>query len=106
MKTNKIFLIIFATATILSNCAYQNPNASHTARDATTGALLGGAVGGIIGHQSKEGAAGAALGAGLGGLFGGYIGQKKDRQESQYGYGAPAPYHPRSNYQNGYGNSY
>ncbi len=84
---------------LLHSCAYQNPYASHTERDATTGALLGGAIGGMIGHQSNEGLAGAALGAGIGGLLGGAAGQSKDRRQYHHGqnYGGPSPYAPRYN---------
>jgi uncharacterized protein YcfJ len=83
MKTK---LILLATLPLmLSQCAYHDPYASNTYRDTTTGALLGGAIGGIIGHQSGEAAAGTAIGAGLGGLMGNQIGANKDRAAASYG---------------------
>lgn len=83
----------------ISSCAYQNPYASHAERDMQTGALLGGAVGSMIGQQTHDGLAGAAIGAGIGGLLGSSIGYEKDRRQDQnqqpygggnfsYGYGS------------------
>jgi 5'-3' exoribonuclease 2 len=89
--------LVFVFALALSNCAYNDPYASHTVRDTQTGALLGGAIGGIIGHQSGEGLAGAAIGAGLGGLIGNSAGANKDRYQAQSG----QPY--GGGYNNNYG---
>jgi uncharacterized protein YcfJ len=77
----KIISSLFIVA-LLHSCAYQNPNATNTERDATTGALLGGAVGGVIGNQSNKTLTGAAIGAGVGGLIGGAAGQSKDRRQN------------------------
>lgn len=113
-------LTVFVSALALSNCAYNDPYASHTVRDTQTGALLGGAIGGIIGHQSGEGLAGAAIGAGLGGLIGNSAGANKDRYQAQSGqpYGGRPGYGGQPSYQGGsyapqhvpngyyYGNSY
>lgn len=100
MKTIAFIL----TVALLHNCAYQNPYATHTERDATTGALLGGAIGSMIGAQSDDRLAGAALGAGVGALIGGSAGQSKDRRQAQYdqAYGGPSPYRPRPNPYNSY----
>ena len=105
--------LIFISALALSNCAYNDPYASHTARDTQTGALLGGAIGGIIGHQSGEGLAGAAIGAGVGGLIGNSAGANKDRYQAQsgqpyggnnnYGGGGYTPQPNRGNYGSNYG---
>lgn len=49
-------------------------------RGAATGAVAGGALGAIIGHQSGETVAGAAIGAGVGGLTGAIIGEQIEKK--------------------------
>ena len=52
-----------------------------------TGALLGAAAGGIIGHQSGRALEGAALGAAAGGVVGGTYGNAQDQENyRRYGY--------------------
>ncbi len=63
----------------LSGCAGLN----ETQQRAATGALGGGAVGGIIGSFSGNAGLGALLGAGVGGA-GGYL---YDQSQQQRGYG-------------------
>ncbi len=93
MKTPK-HLALALTATLslssLSSCTY-GPNAR---TGTVVGALGGGVLGGIIGHQSGRGLEGAAIGAGLGGLGGNLIGGAQDQRNyynrrAYYGYGRP-----------------
>lgn len=53
---------------------------TQTEKGATTGALAGGAIGGIIGHQSGETGAGAAIGAAGGAVLGGLIGHSQEEK--------------------------
>lgn len=64
----------------LSSCASQN-NAQYRAGQ---GALIGGAAGGIIGHQSGKAGEGAALGGALGGIIGHAVGSEEDKKEGNY----------------------
>ncbi|WP_353567067.1 glycine zipper domain-containing protein [Haloferula sargassicola] len=70
--------IVTASAGLLvTSCG---PGYSNAQRDAATGALIGGAAGGIIGHQSGRTAEGAALGAAVGGAGGYAVGNEKDKR--------------------------
>lgn len=79
----KTLLIIVTTAGMLglSSCSNYDTAAKN---DAGTGALLGGALGGVIGHQSGRGLEGAALGAGVGGVGGYAVGNEKDKRRNSY----------------------
>lgn len=56
---------------------------TQTEQGATGGALAGGALGGIIGHQSGETGAGAAIGAAGGAVVGGLIGHSQEEKAAQ-----------------------
>jgi uncharacterized protein YcfJ len=92
MKSITFILISALSAITLSNCAY--PTGPNTQRGAATGALLGAAAGGVIGHQSGRGLEGAAIGAVGGGTAGALYGNAQDqeqdnryrRQRNDYGY--------------------
>ena len=77
MKTTIISIFGIASALSFSSCAEMGPNAQ---RGALTGAGVGAAAGGILGHQSGRGLEGAALGAALGGGAGAVYGDNKDKQ--------------------------
>ncbi|HSI64187.1 MAG TPA: glycine zipper domain-containing protein [Candidatus Saccharimonadia bacterium] len=78
--TQKLLLPLLAAASFSTMSCSSGPNA----RTGTViGALGGGALGGIIGHQSGHGLEGAAIGAGLGALGGNVIGGAQD--ERYYG---------------------
>ncbi|MDP8218595.1 MAG: YMGG-like glycine zipper-containing protein [Candidatus Theseobacter exili] len=49
-----------------------------TEKGAGTGAVVGGGLGAVIGHQSGHGAEGALIGAALGGLTGAAIGSDQE----------------------------
>lgn len=81
MKKTIIAITAAASALTFSSC--QNPygpGSSNTKRDATTGALIGAGIGGIIGNQSGRALEGAALGAAVGGVGGYAVGKNKDNQ--------------------------
>jgi hypothetical protein len=71
--------LLFASALGLSACDNLNQTQQRTA----TGALGGGAIGGILGSFSGNAGLGALLGAGVGGT-GGYLYDQS--QQSQRGY--------------------
>ncbi len=79
---NIILSLTFAT-TALALCQCAAPVGPNTQRGAATGALLGAAAGGIIGHQSGRGLEGAAIGAAGGGTAGAVYGNARDQE--QYG---------------------
>ena len=81
MKTILMTLASAAMALAFSNCTA--PVGPNTQRGAASGALIGAAAGGIIGHQSGRGLEGAAIGAGAGGTAGAVYGNQQDQQ--QYG---------------------
>lgn len=72
------FALPLLAALGLSACAGMNPTEQRTA----TGALGGGAIGGIIGSFSGNAGLGALLGAGVGGV-GGYL---YDQSQQDRGY--------------------
>jgi len=84
MKKTILTLITAGAVSILPACNPYAPGSSNTRRDATTGALIGAAAGGIIGHQSGNALQGAAIGAGVGGLGGAAVGNNKDNREGRY----------------------
>lgn len=82
MKKTLLSIVAAASALTFSNCA--NPygqGASNAQRDTATGALLGAAIGGVVGHQSGKGLEGAAVGAAAGGIGGNAVGRNKDAQQ-------------------------
>ena len=80
MKSNITLLFVaLSGAFILSNCA--EPAGPNTQRGIATGALLGAAAGGIIGHQSGRALEGAAIGAAAGGTAGGLYGNARDQEQ-------------------------
>ena len=81
MKSIILTLTSAVAAISLCNCAA--PAGPNTQRGAATGALLGAAAGGIIGHQSGRGLEGAAIGAAGGGTAGALYGNARDQE--QYG---------------------
>jgi hypothetical protein len=91
MRTTRLALVITSVMG-LSACADLSPTQQRTA----TGALGGGAIGGVLGSFTGNAGLGALLGAGLGGA-GGYL--YDQRQQAQAGYGGG--YGRR--YQGGYG---
>lgn len=54
-----------------------------TEKGAGIGAVGGGAVGAIVGHQSGHAAEGALIGAALGGITGAAIGSDQDKRAAQ-----------------------
>lgn len=78
MKSTILTLAAASSAFLLSNCTDMGPN---TQRGATTGALIGAAAGGVIGHQSGRGLEGAAIGAAAGGVAGGAYGNARDKDD-------------------------
>jgi len=56
---------------------------SKTAKGAGIGAVVGGAVGAVTGHDSKDRRKRALIGAGIGALGGGAVGYYMDRQEAK-----------------------
>jgi YMGG-like Gly-zipper len=81
MKKNISTIVGSAIVIALASCAA--PAGPNTQRGAATGALLGAAAGGIIGHQSGRGLEGAAIGAAGGGTAGALYGNARDQE--QYG---------------------
>jgi uncharacterized protein YcfJ len=79
MKTIILTLASSIAALALSNCAA--PVGPNTQRGAATGALLGAAAGGVIGHQSGRGLEGAAIGAAGGGTAGAVFGNARDQEQ-------------------------
>ena len=79
MKTILTSTAAVVTAIAFSSCAA--PAGPNTQRGAATGALLGAAAGGIIGHQSGRALEGAAIGAAAGGVAGGTYGNARDQEE-------------------------
>lgn len=70
-------LIIFV-AQILVGC-----KASNTTKGGAIGAGVGGAIGGVIGHQSDNTVVGAIIGAAVGGTAGALIGRHMDKQAEE-----------------------
>lgn len=78
MKKAKLGILL-AAGLGLSACGDLNPTQQRTA----TGALGGGAVGGILGSFSGNAGLGALLGAGVGGA-GGYLYDQSQRSQQPY----------------------
>ena len=79
MKTIVTAILSAASVVALSNCTA--PAGPTTQRGAATGALLGAAAGGIIGHQSGRALEGAAIGAAAGGGAGALYGNARDQEQ-------------------------
>lgn len=74
-----LLIAALGSAFMLANCA--EPAGPNTQRGIATGALLGAAAGGIIGHQSGRALEGAAIGAAAGGTAGGLYGNARDQEQ-------------------------
>ena len=79
LKKSIISLSLIA-GLIFSGCASENKN---TAKGAGIGAVAGGAIGAIIGHQTGNREKGALVGAMLGAGIGGYAGHRMDQQAKE-----------------------
>lgn len=79
MKSLTWLLGLIATVGLLS-CG-----CTQTEEGATGGALAGGAIGGIVGHQSGHTGEGAAIGAAGGAILGGLIGHSQEERASGEG---------------------
>lgn len=95
MRSTRLALLLVAGLG-MSGCAGLNETQQRTA----TGALGGGALGGIIGSFSGNAGLGALLGAGVGGA-GGYLYDQS--QQSQRGYYGGGQRQQRRSYNSGYG---
>lgn len=93
MKKSITIAAAIAAAVSFSSCANQGPGAN---QGMATGALLGAAAGGIIGHQSGR----ALEGAAIGGIAGGAIGNTYGTAQDQRYYNPPPQ--PRPRYYSGY----
>lgn len=78
IKILSFVLIVVATLSLLLGC-----QASNTTKGGAIGAAAGGAIGGIIGHQSDNTAVGAVIGATVGGATGAIIGREMDKQAEE-----------------------
>jgi outer membrane protein OmpA-like peptidoglycan-associated protein len=72
-----IFLVVLLTQ-LLVGC-----QASNTTKGGAIGAGVGGAIGGVIGHQSDNTVVGAIIGAAVGGTAGALIGRHMDKQAEE-----------------------
>lgn len=72
-----IFLAVLLTQ-LLVGC-----QASNTTKGGAIGAGVGGAIGGVIGHQSNNTVVGAIIGAAVGGTAGALIGRHMDKQAEE-----------------------
>jgi hypothetical protein len=79
--------LLLVAALGLSGCAGLNETQQRTA----TGALIGGAAGGVLGSFAGNAGLGALLGAGAGGLGGYLYDQNVQSQRAAYGYGYGPP---------------
>ncbi len=75
-----ILMSLTAISLLVSGCATENKN---TTKGAGIGAVAGGALGAIIGHQSGNREKGALIGAMLGAGIGGYAGHRMDQQAKE-----------------------
>lgn len=85
MKTNviKSGAYTFAIAIIMLSQLLTGCNATNTTKGGAIGAGAGGAIGGIIGHQSNNTVVGAIIGAAVGGSAGALIGRHMDKQAEE-----------------------
>jgi hypothetical protein len=81
MRSMRLALLL-VLALGLSACAGLNPTEQRTA----TGALGGGAIGGVLGSFSGNAGLGALLGAGAGGVGGYMYDQYQQQRGGAYGY--------------------
>jgi len=75
---NTMLVMAVVVSQILSGC-----NATNTTKGGAIGAGAGGAIGGVIGHQSGNTAMGAIIGAAVGGATGALIGRHMDKQAEE-----------------------
>src|SRR5688572_4926692 len=71
-------VLILLVAQVLVGC-----KASNTTKGGAIGAGVGGAIGGVIGHQSDNTVIGAIIGAAVGGTAGALIGRHMDKQAEE-----------------------
>ncbi len=76
--TTVLTMILAASLAVAMGCG-----ASNTWKGGAIGAGAGGAVGGIIGHQTGNTATGAIIGAAVGGTTGALIGRHMDKQAEE-----------------------
>ena len=78
----RMILIATAAATLSVGCATtkENPNAT---KGAGLGAAIGGLAGAVIGHQTGKRNEGALIGAALGAAVGGSVGHRMDKQAKE-----------------------
>lgn len=75
----------FTVVSCLASCAnIQNDQTRTRAEGSLAGALIGGGLGAIIGHQSGHGIEGALIGAAAGGLTGLAVGDHVARKKARY----------------------
>jgi outer membrane protein OmpA-like peptidoglycan-associated protein len=83
---NKIVKLLLASTMLLTVLFMQvlvGCKASNTTKGGAIGAGVGGAIGGIIGHQSDNTVVGAIIGAAVGGTAGALIGREMDKQAEE-----------------------
>lgn len=76
-------LVLIAALPFLMSQLFMGCKATNTTRGGAIGAGVGGAVGGIIGHQSDNTVVGAIIGAAVGGTAGALIGRHMDKQAEE-----------------------
>ena len=79
-KMNLMFAIILAL--LISSCATMKEN-ENTSKGVGIGAVAGGLLGAVIGHQTGNRDQGALIGAALGAGTGGLIGNRLDKQKKE-----------------------
>ncbi len=73
MSSKGLVVVLLSTVFIFTGC-------TTTQKGAAAGAVVGGGLGAIIGHQSGKTGAGAAIGAAVGGIGGAIVGEKLDNK--------------------------
>ena len=77
---NKLVLLALASGMLIGCAGPMN----HTERGAATGAVFGGLLGAVVGHnKGRKTAEGAAIGALGGAVLAGSLGNRQDKQEQQ-----------------------
>jgi len=73
MNSRSLVFVVLSVILVFSGC-------TTTQKGAATGAVVGGGLGAIIGHQSGKTGAGAAVGAAVGGIGGAIVGEQLDNK--------------------------
>ncbi|MBL0745123.1 OmpA family protein [Chryseolinea lacunae] len=81
IKTFVAALMMFVV--VLATQFFVGCQASNTTKGGAIGAGVGGAIGGVIGHQSDNTVVGAIIGAAVGGTAGALIGRHMDKQAEE-----------------------